>query len=151
MKYLIILSLIAASLLAEIDVRQNIKALYLGVPLTKSQLDYILDNQSRVVALMKAQAVQTVGGQQIHDSNVVEFMLRSDGTADSYRVLDHASRRNIDRLSELIVMEGYKQMPVPPMDTPIRLIIRYRTGNMESAVDLTPEPEPKPTRKKRVR
>jgi hypothetical protein len=149
MKYVIILSLLAASLLAEIDVRQNIKALYMGVPLTKGQMDYILDNQSRIVALIKAQAVQTVGAQQIHDSNVVEFMLRSDGTADSYRVLDHASRRNIDRLSELIVMEGYKQMPVPPADTPIRLIIRYRTGNMESAVDLTPEPEPQP--KKRVR
>jgi hypothetical protein len=135
----IFLFMIGSLLHADIEVKQNMKALYRGVELTPVQEDYIFDNQEITRRIMlntarkEAKSLKNRG--YVNEKNVVEFVLNPDGSMGKLRYLSRSDERYIDKLTRTIIQKAYKKFPKPEEATPIRYIFVYQIGK-DNAITL---------------
>lgn len=134
MKYILIFFTFLATGYADIEIKQNIKALYKGVSLSFDQENYILDNQDKTIRIYEEAAKKIIGDKKIHDSNVIEYIYQKDGQISGISTISSSGSRSVDNLSKKIVMSTYKMLPVPRTNTPIRLIFKYDTGKNHTMV-----------------
>lgn len=75
MKSIIILLTLTVFLNANINISQNIKALYKGVELTEIQKNYILDNQDKNIEIItKALSQKIRNYKNLDEKNIISFL-----------------------------------------------------------------------------
>ena len=125
----IFLLLVSISIYANINVTQNIRALYKDVKLTEVQKDYILDNQEMTVDLLQKEIRQeTKALKQLDDKNIVSFVLTKYGEIKNIHFLVHSDIRKLDKKVKKSIMKIAHRLPRPKEDTELRYIIHYYKG-----------------------
>lgn len=123
--------LLTFNLYANIEVSQNIRALYRGVDLTETQEDYILDNQDKNIELIKNQLQRSTKHiKYTKEKNVVSFVITSNGNLKNIKFLEKSDERKIDRATTKAIKKIYKYFKRPKEDTEIRFIISFYQKNI---------------------
>jgi len=128
MKILIILFLIS-NIYANIDIHQNIRALYKGVELSEMQEDYILDYQDdNIEKLQKSlkKEIRNLKSKYLNEKNIVTFELSPNGEVSKIKFLKFSNNRKLDRTTKKAIQ---KTKFIKPNETTImRYIISYNIG-----------------------
>ncbi len=128
MKKILIL-LITINIYANINVTQNIRALYKGINLTEVQKNYILDNQDITTKLLQKEIQkETKDFKQLDEKNVVSFLLTKDGEIKNIHFLVHSNIRTLDKRTKKSIQKIAKKFPRPQTDTELRYIVHYNKG-----------------------
>ena len=125
-----ILLLILISILnADIDITQNMKALYKNVKLTEIQKDYILDNQdTNIDIVQKALKKEIKQFKNLNEKNIISFILTPAGEVTKIKFLKTSNNRKLDRKTKKAITKASKVLVKPKEATEIRYIISYRVG-----------------------
>jgi hypothetical protein len=131
MKLLISLIFLSLSLVANIEIKQNIKALYHNVELTENEENYILDNQEKNIQRLQSQILKVNAkfkNKVIRQKNVVEFRLHKNGTKSNYKFLSRSDKRNIDNTTKQIIEKT--EFIKPSEEVSMRYIFVYEFGQI---------------------
>ena len=126
MRKIIILLAIAISLSANINIKQNIRALYKGIDLTTEQKNYILDSKDRNINIILEELLKHKSEMEdIREKNVVSFIIDKEGNVSKFKFLKKSDNRTIDKLTENIIKKVANKFVAPVEKTELRYIIDY--------------------------
>lgn len=128
MKLIIIWIMIVSSMYGEIEIRQNIKALYNNVELNEYQEQYVFDNESNNIESIKQKSKRyenQIKSKNLRDKNVVEFWLYPNNEIKDFRYLSRANHRELDKFTKEIIINASKELKTPKEKVPLRYIIEY--------------------------
>lgn len=139
--FLISIGILYAS---NIEVKQNIKALYKDVKLSEVQKDYILDNQEDNIDVInnisKKELIKFKKKTYIHEKNIIEFTLNPDNSIGKIKFLKHSNNRKIDKLTKSIIKSSRKKFIKPNGPVLIRYIFVYEIGETSNTDDNNNKP-----------
>ena len=118
---------------ANIEVKQNIRALYKGVELTEIQEDYILDNQDKNINIFKKilkEEIRYLRLKYINEKNIVKFSISPSGKISNIKMLQKSHSRKIDRATKRAINKTI--FTKPKEKTELRYIITYRAGQTQN-------------------
>lgn len=124
---------LAFNLYANIEVSQNIRALYKGVKLTEIQENYILDNQDfNIDQLEKTlkRDLKAIRSKYINEKNVISFILTPTGEITNIKFLRKSDSRKIDNITKKAINKNAKRFKKPKEDTIMRFIISFKKGKI---------------------
>lgn len=133
MKIILLGLLLAFNLYANIEVSQNIRALYKGVKLTEIQENYILDNQDfNIDQLEKTlkRDLKAIRSKYINEKNVISFILTPTGKITNIKFLRKSDSRKIDNITKKAINKNAKRFKKPKEDTIMRFIISFKKGKI---------------------
>lgn len=120
--------LLTFNLYANIEVSQNIRALYKGVKLTKKQKNYILDNQdyniNQLTKTLKKE-LKNKKPKYINEKNVISFILTPDGNITNINFLEKSNNHRINTITKKAIKKNANKFIKPKEITTIRFIIHY--------------------------
>lgn len=128
MKLIIIWIMIVSSTYAEIEIRQNIKALYNNVELNEYQEEYIFDNESNNIEIIKQKSKRyenQIQSKNLRDKNVIEFWIYPNNEIKDFKYLSRANNRELDKFTKEIIIKASKELKTPKEKVPLRYIIEY--------------------------
>jgi len=128
MKILIILFLIS-NIYANVDIQQNLRALYKGVELSEMQEDYILDYQDdNIEKLQKSlkKEIRSLKSKYLNEKNIVTFELSPNGVVSKIKFLKFSNNRKLDRTAKKAIQKT--KFVKPNETTTMRFIISYNIG-----------------------
>ena len=132
---LLTIILLSTILNANVTIQQNIKALYKGVNLTSSQLNYILDNQEYMKKVIQSKANKEMNKenkkQSINEKNVIEFILMPNGNIKEFKFLKRSSNSTYNNYTRHIIEITAQELPKPTTEIPLRYIVKYEYGNRQ--------------------
>lgn len=120
--------MLSAILNANVEIKQNIKALYKNVKLTEDQKDFIFDNQEDMKNIIYKIANQKLKKNKkgtMNEKNVIEFTLTPKGEVSDFKYLKRSNKRKYDKQVKEIIVASAKKFPKPTVATPMRYIIKY--------------------------
>lgn len=129
MKKILLVILTTILLQANVEVRQNIRALYKNVKLSEQEINYILDNKEdnyKRIEKVSKNINKKYKNKIINEKNVIEFILHKDGTKSDYKFLSKSDKRKIDKETKNII-ENTKFVKTIE-DIKIRYIFIYKYG-----------------------
>ncbi len=133
MKKILLGLLLAFNLCANVEVSQNMRALYKGIKLTELQEDYILDNQDyNIDQIEKAlkKELKTIKSKYIDEKNVISFKLTQDGEIKHIKFLKKSDNRKINKITKQTINKTAKRFKRPKEDTIMRYIISFQKGRV---------------------
>lgn len=125
--------LIAFNLYANIEVSQNMRALYKGVELTDVQEDYILDNQDYNIDQLERvlkKELRTVKFKYVNEKNVISFVLTPAGKITNIKFLKKSDNRKINKITKKAINKTAKTFTRPEEDIIMRYIISFKKGKV---------------------
>lgn len=126
MKLTIIYIMLAAILNANIEVKQNMRALYKGVELSEVQENYILDNQDKNIEILKRFfQKETKQFKNLNDKSVVTFILTPAGEINDIKFLKTSNNRKLDRATKKAIKKSAKKLLITKEKVELRYIISY--------------------------
>jgi len=131
MKIILTIIMIISFLNADIEIQQNIRALYKGVELTDIQKEYLIDNHDENIRILKEsleKEVKKLKVKYLDEKNVVSFDLRSDGTIGKIRFLKRSDNNKLDKSTKIAINSIRNKLVKPNEDMKIRFIISYGIG-----------------------
>jgi TonB family protein len=141
MRYILLL-IISINIYANIEIKQNLKALYKNVKLTEKQKNYIFDNEEIYKRLLSQELKKTLNYKNnINGKNVVRFSINKDGTVNDFEFLQKSGNEQLDRNSKKAILRATKKFPRPKEKTEMRYILIYDLKNTKKYI-------PKTTKKK---
>jgi len=123
--------LIAISLYANIEVTQNIKALYRGVNLLKNQKNYIEENIDYNTNQLKKTLEKEIKQQNIKylkDKNVISFILTPDNTVKKIKLLKKGDNHITDKITKKAILDISNKFIKPKQKIEIRFIVHFNIG-----------------------
>jgi hypothetical protein len=137
MKIIIAIFIIYSTILnANIEIHQNIKALYKGVTLTETQEDYILDNQENNIDVLKKsmkKELRSLNKKNLNEKNVVSFVLEPSGKVSKIKFLRHSDNRKLDKATKKAIINASKKFVKTSEKVQMRFILSYRIGQVKSS------------------
>jgi len=133
MRTILIGLLLAFNLYANVEVSQNMRALYKGVELTEVQEDYIFDNQDDNIEQLEnilKRELKTVKSKYINEKNVISFVLTPAGKIINIKFLKKSDNRKINKITKKAITKTAKTFKRPKEDTVMRYIISFRKGKV---------------------
>ena len=130
MKIIIILIILISALYADIEIQQNIRALYKGVNITQEQKDYLIDNHDENIKILKKSLkteVKKLKRKYINEKNVVSFNLKTDGTIGKISFLKR-SNNELDKSTKKAITNIANKLVKTNKEIIIRFIISYKVG-----------------------
>lgn len=129
MKKVILTLLISISLFANIEIKQNMKALYKNIELSEKQENYIFDNQEICKRILSQQLKKTIKGYTLlNEKNVVRFTIKPNGKISNISFLQTSGNTQLDRTTKRAVKIAAEHFPRPQEETEMRYIIEYNIG-----------------------
>jgi len=129
MKKIILIIFTITLLQANVEVRQNIKALYKNVKLSDQEINYILDNKEenyKRIEKASKNINKKYKNKIINEKNVIEFILHKNGTKSDYKFLSNSDKRQIDKETKKILEKTNFVKTID--DIKIRYIFIYKYG-----------------------
>jgi len=124
MKKIILILTIALSLNANINIKQNIKALYRGVNLTDTQEEYILDSQDKNINIIKKE-LSKKKFKNIREKLVISFLIDKNKNISKFKYLKKSDDRKIDKYTKSSIKRIASKLITPSEKTELRYIIDY--------------------------
>ena len=119
----------ALNLYANIEISQNMKALYKNVELSEAQENYIFDNQEVCRRILSQQLKKTTKGYKIlNEKNIVQFTIKPNGEISKIIFLKESGNIRLDRETKRAVRIAAKKFPRPVEKTEMRYIIKIKKG-----------------------
>jgi hypothetical protein len=129
MKKIILILLFIVNANANIEISQNIKALYKNVNLTENQENYILDNleiHKKILRTALKKELKYI--KYLNEKNVISFILTPAGEIKDIKLLEKSGNRKLDNITKRTIKKIANKLPRPQEETNIRFIISYKIG-----------------------
>jgi hypothetical protein len=124
MKKIILLMSTILSLNANVNISQNIKALYNGVELTYNQKEYILDSRNKNIDVIKKE-INKNKFKDMREKLVVSFFIDSNNHISKFKYLKRSNDRRIDKYTKKTIEKIANKLVSPIEPTELRYIIDF--------------------------
>jgi len=131
MKIIIAIVMLISLLNADIEIQQNIRALYKGVTVSDEQREYLLDNHDENIELLKKllkQEIKKSKLKHISEKNVITFNLKTNGNINKIKFLKRSGNNKVDKLTKRVIKKIGNKLVKPNSDIEMRFIISFRVG-----------------------
>ena len=131
MKIIIAIVMLISLLNADIEIQQNIRALYKGVTVSDEQREYLLDNHDENIELLKKllkQEIKKSKLKHISEKNVITFNLKTNGNINKIKFLKRSGNNKVDKLTKRVIKNIGNKLVKPNSDIEMRFIISFRVG-----------------------
>ena len=132
MKIILSIMILLSFLNANIEVKQNIRALYKGVNLSDKQKEYLIDNHDENIKILKEsleKEVKKLKVKYLDEKNVVSFELKTDEKIGKIRFLKRSDNNKLDKATKKAIKNITKKLIKTNEDMIHRFIILYRIGH----------------------
>lgn len=136
-KIILIVLLMSSILNANIEITQNIKALYKGVKLTKVQEEYIIENQDKNIDVLKKyikKEVEDLNTKYLDEKNIISFIFEPSGEINKIKFLKKSDNRKLDKATKNAIINGSKEFVKPSEKTEMRFILSYNIGQAQNSI-----------------
>lgn len=130
--------LLATTINANVDVTQNIRALYKGVKLNETQKDYILDNSDENIEILEKilnKEVKKLKTKYLDEKNIISFKLKPNGDIRAIKFLKRSDNRKLDKATKKAIKKASKLFIKPDEETEIRYIMYYQIGSSQNVTN----------------
>lgn len=129
--------MLIATLNANVEVDQNIKALYKNVNLTDKQKDYILDNQDENIEILQKilnKEIKKLKLDHLKEKNIISFYINKNLQVTKFKFLKKSNNRKLDKVIKKAIKKQSKKFIPTKEKILMRFIISYKIGqNQESS------------------
>jgi len=129
MKMIILGFFMSINLYANINIQQNIRALYRDVNLTKIEKNYILNNQEHNIDIFKKILKnETRKFKNMNNKNIISFTLTPNNKIENIKFLVKSENKKINQATINAINKSSKLFIKPTKKIEIRYIIHYNEG-----------------------